>query len=96
MYNEIKTYNVLYITMHNMQNFMNKYSGHNGVASIASSSTNATAPQNYDNLFKQFPKIKFSYESKPDKKVSQNNHQNDIKNSNFKRKVNFNGILFYN
>ena len=89
MYNEIKTYNVLYITMHNMQNFMNKYSGHNGVASIASSSTNATAPQNYDNLFKQFPKIKFSYESKPYKKVSQNNHQNDIKDSNDKDNVYF-------
>ena len=42
MYNEIKTYNVLYITMHNMhnmQNFMKKYSGHNGIASIAPSST---------------------------------------------------------
>ena len=72
--------------MHNMQNFMKKYSGHNG---IASSSTNVTTPQNYDNLFKQFPKIKFSYESKPDKKVSQNNHQNDIKDSNDKDNVYF-------
>ena len=89
MYNEIKTYNVLYITMHNMhnmQNFMKKYSGHNGVAS---SSTNVTTPQNYDNLFKQFPKIKFSYESKPDKKVSQNNHQNNIKDSSDKDNVYF-------
>ena len=90
MYNEIKTYNVLYITMHNMQNFMKKYSGHNGTASIAQSSTNVTIPpQNYDNLFKQFPKIKFSYESKPYKKVSQNNHQNDIKDSNDKDNVYF-------
>jgi hypothetical protein len=48
-----------------------------------------TTPQNYDNLFKQFPKIKFSYESKPDKKVSQNNHQNNIKDSNDKDNVYF-------
>jgi len=69
-----------------MQKNMNKYSGHNGVAS---SLTNVTTPQNYDNLFKQFPKIKFSYESKPYKKVSQNNHHNDIKDSNDKDNVYF-------
>ena len=82
--------------MHNMQNFMSKY---NGYKSMASSSTNTIVitqqpiknnnSENYDNLFKQFPKIKFSYESKPYKKVSQNNNQNDNKDSNDKDNVYF-------
>ena len=42
-----------------------------------------TSSNNNEDILKQFPKIKFSYESKPYKKVSQNNKsQSDTNKSN--------------
>ena len=53
-----------------MQNFMSYEKKTN---SFNTSSTSNTSSNNNEDILKEFPKIKFSYESKPYKKVSQNN-----------------------
>ena len=74
-----------------MQHFMSYEKNINSFNTSNISNTNNTSSNtnNNEDILKQFPKIKFSYESKPYKKVSQNNNQNDNKDSNDKDNVYF-------
>lgn len=47
----------------------------------SSNNSNSSNSSNSEDILKQFPKIKFSYESKPYKKVSQNKNNNSISNN---------------
>ena len=70
-----------------MQRFMSyeqkscSFSTNTGNSSNSSSNSNSSN-NNSEDILKQFPKIKFSYESKPYKKVSQNKNNNSIAISN--------------
>ena len=62
-----------------MQHFMSYEKKTNSFNTSSTSSTSSTSnnsnnSNNNEDILKQFPKIKFSYESKPYKKVSQNNN----------------------
>jgi hypothetical protein len=59
-----------------MQHFMSyeKKTNSFNTSSTSSTSNNSNNSNNNEDILKQFPKIKFSYESKPYKKVSQNNN----------------------
>ena len=50
---------------------------------------------NEEDMLKQFPKIKFSYESKPYKKVSQHKNNNSVENSNSENKDKKDNKEFY-
>ncbi len=55
----------------------------NSFNTSSNSTSNSTSNSNNEDILKQFPKIKFSYESKPYKKVSQNSNsqcESDSKN----------------
>jgi hypothetical protein len=56
-----------------MQHFMS-YEKKTNSFNTSSTSNNSNNSNNNEDILKQFPKIKFSYESKPYKKVSQNNN----------------------
>ena len=67
-----------------MQHFMSyekKTNSFNTSSSNTSNNNNNYNNNNGEDILKQFPKIKFSYESKPYKKVSQNKNNNSINES---------------
>ena len=66
-----------------MQHFMSYEKKTNSFNTSSTFNNSNTSSNNNEDILKQFPKIKFSYESKPYKKVSQNNKsQRDSNNNN--------------
>ena len=64
-----------------MQHFMSYEKKTNSFNTSSSNTSNNNNNNNSEDILKQFPKIKFSYESKPYKKVSQNKNNNSINES---------------